>query len=275
MAKTKILINGAAGKMGREVIKAVAKEPDLELVGAVDVIETGVDAGILVGIKPTGIEISKDLDRTIRSAKPDVVVDFTHPNVVMDNVRMILKNKVHAVVGTTGLGDGDMKEIKALCNENGVNCLVAPNFAVGAVLMMKFAKEAIKVMPSAEIIELHHDQKADAPSGTSIKTAEMMLEERSKKGQGSSLPAGQAGVKGKEIEKIDGVRGGTLDGLHIHSVRLPGFVAHQEVIFGGVGQTLTIRHDSISRESFMPGVLIAVKKIKNLKGLTYGIESIL
>ena len=271
MSKIKVLINGAAGKMGREVVKAVCRESDLELVGAVDVVEVGVDAGALVGIKPVKVEISKDLDKTIKSTKPDVVVDFTHPNITMNNIRTILGNKVHAVVGTTGIGENDLKEIKKLCAENKVNCLVAPNFAVGAVLMMKFAKEAAKVMPNAEIIELHHDQKADSPSGTAIKTAEMMLEERSKYGK---QEAG-SGKGQKEIEKIDGARGGNMDGIHIHSVRLPGFVAHQEVIFGGLGQTLTIRHDSISRESFMPGVIMSIRKIKNLQGLTYGLEGIL
>jgi 4-hydroxy-tetrahydrodipicolinate reductase len=270
MAKIKILINGAAGKMGLEVVKAVSRESDLELVGAVDIAQVGIDAGALIGQKPAGIEISKDLEKTIKASKPDVVVDFTHPNVAMGNVRTILSNRVHAVVGTTGLTEDNLNEIKKLCEQNKVNCLVAPNFAVGAVLMMRFAKEAAKVLPNVEIIELHHDQKADAPSGTAIKTAEMISEEMSKRGKGEEVRG-----KGKEIEKIDGVRGGSMDGIHIHSVRLPGFVAHQEVIFGGLGQTLTIRHDSISRESFMPGVIMAVKKIKDLKGLTYGLEGIL
>jgi len=267
MAKIKVLINGAAGKMGREVVKAVSKESDIELVGAVDKIEIGIDAGVLVGLKPSRVEISGDLAKTVKSAKPDVVVDFTHPNVVMDNVRVILGSGVHAVVGTTGIGDKDLKEIKKLCESNKANCMVVPNFAVGAVLMMRFAREASKHLRNVEIIELHHDKKADAPSGTAIKTAEMILEEESRREAAAS--------KIKEIEKIDGARGGNMDGIHIHSVRLPGFVAHQEVIFGGVGQTLSIRHDSISRESFMPGVVMSIRKIKKLKGLTYGLEAIL
>lgn len=266
----KVLVNGAAGKVGREVVKAVSKEKDLQLVGAVDIAEVGVDAGTLVGIKPAGVEIAKDLDRTIKAVKPDVVVDFTHPNVAMGNTRIILRNKVNAVIGTTGLSEENLKEIERLCKENGVNCLVAPNFAIGAVLMMRFSRETAKHFPDVEIIELHHAEKADAPSGTAIKTAEMIAEEISKRDQG----LGTSG-QGKEIEKIDGVRGGEMDGIHIHSVRLPGLVAHQEVIFGGLGQTLTIRHDSISRESFMPGVVIAIRKIGQKKGLTYGLESIL
>jgi 4-hydroxy-tetrahydrodipicolinate reductase len=158
----------------------------------------------------------------------------------MKNVKTILENGCHAVVGTTGLTAKDLEEIKKLCAKNEVNCVVAPNFAIGAVLMMKFATEAAKYLPQAEIIELHHDKKLDAPSGTALKTAEMM---------------------GKKIP--------------IHSVRLPGLVAHQEVIFGGVGQTLTIRHDTINRESFMPGVLLAIHKVKKLKGLVYGLEQLL
>jgi len=267
MAKIKVLVNGAAGKMGREVVKAVSKEKDLELVGAVDIAEIGVDAGSLVGINPMNVEVSRDLDKTIKMTKPDVVVDFTHPNVAMDNTRAILNNKVNAVVGTTGFAEENLKEIKKLCSLNKVNCIVAPNFAVGAVLMMKFAKQASRVLPNVEIIELHHDQKADSPSGTAIKTAEMIIEER---GKHDLKPKAT-----KDIEKLDGVRGGDMDGVHIHSVRLPGFVAHQEVIFGGVGQTLTIRHDSISRESFMPGVVLSIRKVKDLPGLTYGLESIL
>jgi 4-hydroxy-tetrahydrodipicolinate reductase len=183
----------------------------------------------------------------------------------MQNVKTILESKVHAVVGTTGLNDANLNEIKKLCQKNNVNCLVAPNFAIGAVLMMKFSRDASHYMPEVEIIELHHDQKADSPSGTAIKTAEMILADRGK-------------IKRKEIpqvEKIKGCRGGSLGDIRIHSVRLKGFVAHQEVIFGGLGQTLSIRHDSISRESFMPGVILAVRKIKKIKGLVYGLENLL
>lgn len=224
MSKLKVIINGAAGKMGTEVIKAISKENDLEIVAKLD--------------------INDDLAAAIKKTGADVVVDFTVPKTAMDGIRTALDNKAHAVVGTTGLTANDLKEIEALCKKNKVNALVAPNFAIGAVLMMKFSAEASKFMPKAEIIELHHDQKLDAPSGTSIKTAEMM-----KKASGKDVP--------------------------IHSVRLPGLVAHQEVILGGLGQTLTIRHDTISRESFMPGVIMAIKKIKELDGLVYGLENIL
>ena len=221
MAKIKVLVNGAKGKMGAETVKAISKENDLELVGQTD--------------------LGDNLAETIKKTNAEVVVDFTLPEVALKNVKTILNSKAHAVVGTTGLTEANLNELKKLCEKNGVNCLVAPNFAIGAVLMMRFAKEAIKYMPSAEIIELHHDKKLDKPSGTAIKTAALM---------------------------------GKKD-IPIHSVRLPGLVAHQEVLFGGVGQTLSIRHDSISRESFMPGIVMAVKKIKKLKGLVYGLENLL
>lgn len=263
----KIIVNGATGKMGIEVVRAVKKEKDMQLVGACDLKNVGVDIGELAGIGPQGIEVARDIKALIKAEKPDVVVDFTHPNIVMGNIRTILTAKVHAIIGTTGLSDDDLKEIKKLCSTNAVNCIVAPNFAIGAVLMMMFARTAAKYMPNAEIIELHHDQKADAPSGTAMKTAEMILQEKAAKEMSK--------IKLKEIEKLDGARGGTLGGIHIHSVRLPGFVAHQEVIFGGIGQTLTIRHDSLSRESFMPGVIMTIRKIKGIKGLIYGLENLL
>jgi 4-hydroxy-tetrahydrodipicolinate reductase len=228
MAKIKVLINGANGKMGSETVNAVLKEADLELVGQTD--------------------IGDNLAEGIKEAHADVVVDFTRPDAVMKNVKTILNNKAHAVVGTTGLTPANLEEIKKLCAKNKVNCIVAPNFAIGAVLMMKLARQAAHYLPQVEIIELHHDKKLDAPSGTAKKTAEMIEEERE-------------GMKGKKIP--------------IHSVRLQGLVAHQEIIFGGLGQTLKIRHDSINRTSFMPGVVMAIRKVRKIKGLVYGLENLL
>ncbi|MBN2058754.1 MAG: 4-hydroxy-tetrahydrodipicolinate reductase [Candidatus Saganbacteria bacterium] len=245
MTKIKVLVNGAKGKMGAETVKAVKKDNDLILVGQTD--------------------MGDDLAKAIKQTKAEVVVDFTHPSVALKNARTILESKVHAVVGTTGLTPKDLEEIKKLCIKNKVNCLVAPNFAIGAVLMMKFAREASHYMPEVEIIELHHDQKADSPSGTAIKTAEMILADR------KNIKRAQI----KPVEKLKNARGAELGGINIHSVRLQGFIAHQEVIFGGLGQTLKIRHDSISRESFMPGVILAIKRIKSLKGLVYGLDNLL
>jgi len=251
-----VVVNGAAGKMGLETVKAVQKEKDIKLVGICDVKNIEVYTG--------GLKTSKDLKALIADTQANVVVDFTHPDTVMNNIKTILTSKAHAVVGTTGLSDKDMKEIEKLCKENNVNCLVAPNFAVGAVLMMMFSQKAAKHMPNVEIIEMHHDKKADAPSGTAIKTADLIQKAQAISKSGT-----------KETETIKGARGGNKDNIHIHSVRLPGLVAHQEVIFGGLGQTLTIRHDSLNRESFMPGVIMAIRKMSELKGLVYGLENIL
>lgn len=263
----KVLVNGAAGTMGREVVKAVKAENDMKIAGAVDIAQVGIDTGTDSGIGPIGVEIAKDLKAAIADSRPDVAVDFTHPNVAMMNAKTILEARVHAVIGTTGVTDENLDELKSLCAKNKVNCIVAPNFAIGAVLMMMFSRTAAKYMPNVEIIEMHHNRKADAPSGTALKTAEMILQSEAAKGLIKGKPA--------EIEKLDGSRGGSMGGIHIHSIRLPGFVASQEVIFGGLGQTLKIRHDTISRESFMPGVILAIRKIRSVEGLVYGLESLL
>ncbi|WP_066635325.1 4-hydroxy-tetrahydrodipicolinate reductase [Desulfolucanica intricata] len=262
----RVLVSGAAGRMGQEVLRAVHKTEGMELVGAVDLIKEDVDIGTLIGIGEIGIPLKNDLEEVIATVKPDVIVDFTNPDVVFNNVKLALKYGVRPVVGTTGMGRKELTEIEGLCQSAGVGCIVAPNFAIGALLMIKFATEAAKYLPHVEIIELHHDQKIDAPSGTAIKTAESIVQTRGDFRQGLAT----------EIEKIPGARGGEFEGgIRIHSVRLPGYVAHQEVIFGGVGQTLTIRHDSISRESFMPGVVLAVQKVMYLDRFVYGLENIL
>lgn len=260
----KVIVSGACGKMGRSVLNAVYHDPELELVGAVD-LNSGVDVGDLIGIPKTGIIVDADLQNVINNVKPDVMVDFTRPAVVMGNARIALKNDVCPVIGTTGLSDDDKNEINKLCKGNNKGAFIAPNFAIGAVLMIKLSTEVAKYLPNVEIIELHHDQKLDAPSGTALRTAELISEVRESMSQGHP----------DEVEKISGARGGEFDGIRIHSVRLPGYVAHQEVIFGGLGQTLTIRHDSINRDSFMPGVVLACKKVVNLEGLVCGLENIL
>ena len=260
----KILVNGAHGRMGQTAVGAVLDDSDLKLVGAVDAIGAA-DAGELLGRGKLDLPIETDLARALVDKKPDVMIDFTQPHVVFDNVMTALENKVAPVVGTTGLSDDALEKIRAASIKNQTPTFIAPNFALGAVLMMKFAVEAAKYFPDVEIIELHHDKKLDAPSGTAALTAKMIGEVRAAHKQGHP----------NEVEKIDHVRGGELDGIRLHSVRLPGFVAHQEVIFGGLGQTLTIRHDSINRESFMPGVLLACKKVLSLQGLTIGLDKLL
>ncbi len=251
----KVLVNGALGRMGSTVVNAVKNDSELKLVGAVDVIAGEVE----------GMKIENDLDAALKKFSPDVMVDFTRPNVVFDNVMTALANKVSPVVGTTGLSDEAKEKIRELAEKNNTPAFIAPNFALGAVLMMLTAQKIAKYMPDVEIIELHHDKKLDAPSGTAELTAKMISEVRPPHKQGHP----------DEVERLDHVRGADFDGIKIHSVRLPGYVAHQEVIFGGLGQTLTIRHDSTGRDSFMPGVLLACKKVRALKGLTIGLDKIL
>lgn len=260
----KVMVSGACGRMGQAVLNAVYQDSELELVGAVDM-KGGADIGELIGVGKTGIVVKTDLEAVIAETKPDVMVDFTRPNVVLGNACIALQHGVRPVIGTTGLSDEDKAKLAGLAEKNNTAVFIASNFAIGAVLMMKMAREAARYMPHVEIIELHHDQKLDAPSGTALETANMIREVRTTMVQGHP----------DEVEKIAGARGADVDGIHIHSVRLPGYVAHQEVIFGGLGQTLTLRHDSIDRTSFMPGVVIACKKVMQLHGLVCGLEKIL
>ena len=250
--------------MGQAVLKAVQEADGLELVGAVD-IRGGADTGTLVGLPANGILVETDLAAALERLQPEVMVDFTRPDVVFDNVMTALAHKTSPVVGTTGLSDEQKAEIAKAAEKYDTPAFIAPNFAIGAVLLMVLSRQAAKYMPEVEIIELHHDKKLDAPSGTAIQTAAMIAEVRKEHQQGNP----------EEIEKLPGARGANYEGMHIHSVRLPGYVAHQEVIFGGLGQTLTIRHDSMNRESFMPGVVLAAKKVRGLKGLTVGLDKLL
>ena len=261
---TTVIVNGACGRMGQAVLKAVQEADGLELVGAVD-IKGGADTGTLVGLPANGILVETDLEALLARKKPEVMVDFTRPDVVFGNVMTALAHKTSPVVGTTGLSDEQKAEIAKAAEVNDTPAFIAPNFAIGAVLLMVMSRQAAKYMPDVEIIELHHDKKLDAPSGTAIQTAAMIAEVRKAHKQGNP----------DEFEKLEGARGADYEGMHIHSVRLPGYVAHQEVIFGGLGQTLTIRHDSMNRESFMPGVVLAAKKVRSLKGLTVGLDKLL
>ncbi len=261
----KTLVTGALGRMGRETLKAVHNSKTLELCAAVDINPTTQTLGQIIGAE-LALPMHTELSKALEAAKPRVVVDFTRPDVVMTNLRLVLSKGIFAVVGTTGFSEADLQELDQLAKANDTAVLIAPNFSIGAILMMRYAAEAIKYLPKAEIIELHHDQKLDAPSGTAILTAKKMAEAR-----GGYLKQGAEGEK----ELLIGARGAEYEGIHIHSVRLQGYVAHQEVIFGGLGETLTIRHDSISRESFMPGVVLACEKIVNQRGLVYGLDKLL
>ena len=251
----KVLVNGALGRMGRTVLEAVKNDSELELVGAVDIFDGEV----------SGVKIETNLEKAIEICKPDVMVDFTRPDSVFKNVMTALEKKVSPVVGTTGLSDDAKEKIRVAAEKFQTPAFIAPNFAIGAVLMMLLSKQAAKYLPDVEIIELHHDKKLDAPSGTAELTAKMIAEVRKSHKQGHL----------DEKENLAHVRGADYEGMRIHSVRLPGYVAHQEVIFGGLGQTLTIRHDSTGRDSFMPGVLLACKKVRGLSGLTIGLDKLL
>jgi 4-hydroxy-tetrahydrodipicolinate reductase len=245
---------GAAGRMGRQVCRAVAAADDLELVAAVDPNAEGA---------ADGVDLQASVE-ALGAARAEVAIDFTRPDVVRGNVRWCLHNGVHAVVGTTGISPDVLEELRALADAGPANVFVAPNFAVGAVLMMRFAEQAARHLDAAEIIELHHDAKVDAPSGTAIATARRIAAARA----GAWIAPG-----GDDAHP--GARGADVNGVRIHAVRLPGLLAHQQVVFGGAGETLSIRHDSTDRASFMPGVLMAVRAIAGLPGLTVGLESLL
>jgi 4-hydroxy-tetrahydrodipicolinate reductase len=259
-------VAGAAGRMGRNVVKAVHEDPDTDLACAVDLHCLGEDAGELAGCGPLGIAVSEDLRFTLQCCRPEVLVDFTRAESAHANALVCIEHGVSPVIGTTGMSSAQVGEIRSAAEGKGVGALIAPNFAIGAVLMMLFARQAAKYMPEVEIIELHHEKKVDAPSGTAMRTIDLILE-----GRGERTVARPE----KEEFKVEGARGGDVDGVRVHSVRLPGYVAHQECIFGGLGQTLTIRHDSIDRVSFMPGVVLACKKVRGLDGLVVGLEHIL
>ncbi len=256
---TRVLVSGAGGRVGSEIVRAIDAQDDMELVAAVD--------PALAGQRLTDeVACVADLADAIDRTRPDVMVDFTHPNVVEANLRTALLRGVDCVVGTTGLSESTLADIASQAID-GACLFFAPNFAIGAVLMMSFAERAAKYMPYAEVIELHHDGKADAPSGTALRTAKMIADAR------LSRPD-TPGVE-TELEGMRGARGAEVDGVRIHSVRLPGLVAHQEVVFGGQGQTLTIRHDSIDRTSFVPGVLLAIRAVGSRTGLVIGLENLL
>lgn len=259
----RVLVTGAAGKMGSEVVKAVTDATDMQVVAAVD---PGVSGCFVTDPSGAHVECTQDLAGAIDAFKPDVMVDFTRPDVVEANLRVALAAGVDCVVGTTGLTEELLGELAAAAPE-GTCLFFAPNFAVGAVLMMQFAEKAARFMPHAEIVELHHDKKLDAPSGTAVRTARLVAAARRE--------APPAPGRETELPGMEGARGALVDDVPVHSVRLPGLVAHQEVLFGGQGQTLTIRHDSIDRTSFMPGVALAIREVGSRSGLVVGLEKLM
>jgi len=257
----RVVVHGAAGKMGQELVNGLAREPGIEVVGAVDV-KAEKPAYPLPDDRGT-VPYSADLDKVIAQSKPDVIVDFSVAKATMPMVRVATAKHVAAVIGTTGLTAAEVDEIRGLAAANKVGVVMAPNFALGAVLMMHLAKIAARYLDYAEITELHHHLKADAPSGTALMTAREMAKAR---GRPFSRPPGTV---------VFASRGQETEGVTIHSVRLPGLMAHQEVMFGAAGQTLTIRHDTINRECYLPGVIMAVKEVGKREGLVYGLDALL
>ncbi|WP_008311232.1 4-hydroxy-tetrahydrodipicolinate reductase [Leptolyngbya sp. PCC 6406] len=266
-----IVVNGACGKMGREVIKAVAQAEDMTLVGAIDKNPAvqGEDIGEVVGCGPVEVPITADLEAALVMAQSEglgVMVDFTHPGTVYESVRAAIAYGVRPVVGTTGLSPERLQDLAEFAEKASIGCLIIPNFSIGMVLLQQAAVQAAQYFEHVEIIELHHNQKADAPSGTALQTAQML--------QGLKKTYNSPQVE--ETEKLAGARGSTTaDGIRIHSVRLPGLIAHQEVLFGAPGQLYTLRHDTSDRACYMPGVLLAIRRILPLKSLIYGLEQIL
>lgn len=268
--KIPVLINGALGKMGREVVKVVAKAADMTLVGAVARSGIGEDIGEVLGIGPLNVAISNDLQSQLllltQEQQPGVMVDFTHPSSVYETIRSAIAYGIRPVVGTTGLSSSQIQALAEFADKASTGCLIAPNFSIGMVLLQQMAVQASQYFDHVEIIELHHNQKADAPSGTALQTAQLLSE----LGKTFNPPSVE------EKESIPGVRGGvTGDQIRIHSLRLPGLLAHQEVIFGGLGQTLTLRHDTTDRIAYMPGVLLGIRKVISLTTLVYGLEKVL
>lgn len=241
---SRVIVNGAQGKMGQVACKTIEQHPEFELIA--------------------GLTRDDDLESQIKTLKPDIVIDLTRADCVFENCSIIIENHVHPVIGTSGLRDDQLKFLEDKCSQLNLGGIIVPNFSISAVLMMRFAEQAARWLNDVEIVETHHPQKYDAPSGTAIKTAELILKRQSEK-----IPLQ------KSHESIQGVRGGSYEGIPIHSLRLPGFLAKQEVIFGSLGEKLIISHESIDRICFMPGLILSCQKVKNLTKLYYGLEHLL
>ncbi len=273
-----VVVAGALGKMGAEVVRAVQASPDCTLVGAIDTTPgaEGKDVGLELGLGELEVALTADFEGTlcqasqaVRQSGPGggaVLVDFTHPSVVFEHTRGAIAYGVHPVIGTTGLSPEQLADLAAFADKASMGGAVIPNFSVGMVLLQQAAAAAARFYDFCELTELHHNRKADAPSGTCLKTAELIEE------LGKSFNAPQV----EEHETLQGCRGGQRkSGLRLHSLRLPGLVAHQEVMFGAAGETYTLRHDTIDRSAYMPGVLLTVRRVRTLEGLVYGLERLL
>jgi len=257
----KIILAGPRGKMGSEAIKMIQQEKNFDLIACID----RKNKDVLPEFPVERVPVYYDAAKCFAEVDADIYVDLTIPEVGFPYTKLALEHKLQAVVGTSGFSEQQIKELTSIANRQKTGCIIAPNFALGAVLMMLFSKMAATYFPDVEIIEKHHDNKVDAPSGTATKTVEMIQQTRESKTQGHP----------DEYEMIEGARGANDDGIRIHSMRLPGLVAHQEVVFGSKSQLLTIQHDSFHRESFMEGLKLAIEEVQSLETLVYGLENVM
>lgn len=266
MDKIKIVLAGPRGNMGKEIVKLIDSTPNFELVAVIHSNNEFTYLNEILSFYDKEVPVYTDLQICINENPTlQVLVDVTNPEIGKKHLQIAVANGLRGVIGTTGFNEEELSSLRNDAKEKGIGVIIAPNFALGAVLMMKFSKMAAQYFGDVEIMELHHDRKLDAPSGTAIKTAEMITEVRESKKQGHP----------DEVETIQGARGGDMDGIRIHSVRLPGLVAHQQVMFGSTGQSLTIRHDSFDRVSFMSGVKLSIDTVMNIDELVYGLEHII
>lgn len=260
-----IVLGGPRGRMGQEALKMIKEVSGFKLIACIDRKNGGKILSEIDDMWIDDTPVYENAEQCFIETNPDIYVDLTVPEVGFSHTKAALEHNVRPVVGTSGFSEEQINELTMLAEENRVGCIIAPNFAIGAVLMMLFSKIAANYFPDVEIIEKHHDQKIDAPSGTAIKTAEMIKQTRSSKQQGHP----------EEYEIVNGARGANIDGIKLHSMRLPGLVAHQEVVFGGKSQLLTIKHDSFHRESFMDGLKLAIEKVQEIDHLIYGLEHVI
>ncbi len=261
----KIAMFGICGKMGTSMAKELLKEKDMEVICGFDKLNVGKDIGYVLGIGENNKKIFNRYE-DVRNLNPDLIIDFTNAEAASETITWALNEGIDIIVGTTGFKKDELVKIEERANKSGSKVFIVPNFSIGAVLMIKISQMIAKYFDDCEIIELHHDKKKDAPSGTSIFTAQQISQTKE---------FNSARLKDGETETMGGSRGAFSDGIHIHSVRLPGFLAHQNVIFGTCGQTLSIKHDSIDRSSFYPGLLLAIRKINKMPNYTYGLDKIL
>ena len=260
-----VVVFGICGRMGKSISKELIKEKDINLIGGFDKKNVGVDIGEVLGIGDIGHKVHNSYNE-IKKINPDVIIDFTNANVALSTINWAIDNNINIIVGTTGLEKNDLIKIEKKAIRSKSKVFIAPNFSIGAVVMIKVSKIVAKYFDDCEIIELHHDMKKDAPSGTSISTAKQISQEKF---------FSRNKLKEDENETLKGSRGAFANGIHIHSVRLPGLLAHQNVIFGTKGQTLSIRHDSIDRLSFYPGVVLAIRSIDKLPNYTFGLDKLI